>query len=112
MRGSKFIGILAVALEVTLSGFASIYFEKVVKVAGLKSGQLSIFERNVQLALHSSPFYICMIMFSSEKLGEGWNLYGIMFTVMGGGGGILVALSVKYADSILKTLATIGEMNP
>ncbi|GMI09746.1 hypothetical protein TrLO_g5317 [Triparma laevis f. longispina] len=31
--GSKFIGILAVALEVTLSGFASIYFEKVVKGA-------------------------------------------------------------------------------
>ncbi|GMH85692.1 hypothetical protein TrST_g4785 [Triparma strigata] len=110
--GSKFIGILAVALEVTLSGFASIYFEKVVKGAGLKSGQplLGIFERNVQLALHSLPFYICMIMFSSEKLGEGWNLYGIMLAVMGGGGGILVALSVKYADSILKTLATSGSI--
>lgn len=51
--GGKFIGVCAVALEVMLSGFASIYFEKVIKGAGLKSGQplLGIFERNVQVRL-------------------------------------------------------------
>ncbi|GMH54290.1 hypothetical protein TL16_g01643 [Triparma laevis f. inornata] len=109
--GGKFIGVCAVALEVMLSGFASIYFEKVIKGAGLKSGQplLGIFERNVQLALHSLPFYFVMIMFSSNAF-SGWNLYGIMLAVLGGGGGILVALSVKYADSILKTLATSGSI--
>lgn len=50
-----------------------------------------------------------MIMFSSNAF-SGWNLYGIMLAVLGGGGGILVALSVKYADSILKTLATSGSI--
>jgi Nucleotide-sugar transporter len=41
------IGVSAVIIEVTLSGFASIYFEKVVKTDPL---QLTIWERNFQLA--------------------------------------------------------------
>lgn len=42
------VGVAAVLIEVTLSGFASIYFEKVIKTDPL---QLSIWERNFQLAL-------------------------------------------------------------
>jgi hypothetical protein len=42
------VGILAVLIEVTLSGFASIYFEKVIKLDPLP---LTIWERNFQLAL-------------------------------------------------------------
>jgi solute carrier family 35 (UDP-sugar transporter), member A1/2/3 len=42
------IGVLAVLIEVTLSGFASIYFEKVIKLDPLP---LTIWERNFQLAL-------------------------------------------------------------
>ena len=45
------IGIVAVLIEVTLSGFASIYFEKVIKLDPLP---LTIWERNFQLALVSS----------------------------------------------------------
>ena len=45
------IGIVAVMIEVTLSGFASIYFEKVIKLDPLP---LTIWERNYQLALVSS----------------------------------------------------------
>ena len=41
------IGVAAVLIEVILSGFASIYFEKVVKTDPL---QLTIWERNFQLA--------------------------------------------------------------
>ena len=44
------IGIIAVLIEVTLSGFASIYFEKVIKLDPLP---LTIWERNFQLALVS-----------------------------------------------------------
>jgi hypothetical protein len=42
------VGIIAVLIEVTLSGFASIYFEKVIKLDPLP---LTIWERNFQLAL-------------------------------------------------------------
>jgi drug/metabolite transporter (DMT)-like permease len=42
------VGVLAVSIEVTLSGFASIYFEKVIKLDPLP---LTIWERNFQLAL-------------------------------------------------------------
>jgi solute carrier family 35 (UDP-sugar transporter), member A1/2/3 len=45
---STFIGTMAVLIEVTLSGFASIYFEKVIKLDPL---QMNIWERNFQLAL-------------------------------------------------------------
>jgi hypothetical protein len=47
-EANVFLGVAAVLIEVTLSGFASIYFEKVIKLDPLK---LSIWERNFQLAL-------------------------------------------------------------
>jgi UDP-sugar transporter A1/2/3 len=46
------LGTVAVLTEVSLSGFASIYFEKAIKSDPL---QLSIWERNFQLALASVP---------------------------------------------------------
>lgn len=53
------IGIAAVLIEVTLSGFASIYFEKVIKLDPLP---LTIWERNFQLALVSSNCGSCCIL--------------------------------------------------
>ena len=46
--GNVPVGVGAVVIEVTLSGFASIYFEKVIKTDPLT---LNIWERNFQLAL-------------------------------------------------------------
>jgi len=50
------LGVAAVLIEVTLSGFASIYFEKVVKTDPL---QLTIWERNFQLAFVR---FVCCIL--------------------------------------------------
>eukprot|EP00339_Tiarina_fusa_P023453 CAMPEP_0116997612 /NCGR_PEP_ID=MMETSP0472-20121206/987_1 /TAXON_ID=693140 ORGANISM="Tiarina fusus, Strain LIS" /NCGR_SAMPLE_ID=MMETSP0472 /ASSEMBLY_ACC=CAM_ASM_000603 /LENGTH=364 /DNA_ID=CAMNT_0004696545 /DNA_START=132 /DNA_END=1226 /DNA_ORIENTATION=+ len=102
------LGTAAVLIEVTLSGFASIYFEKVVKTDPL---QLNIWERNFQLALGSFPVYIAFIL--SDNGGEaglfgGWSMVAFLLSILGAGGGLLVALSIKYGDSILKTLATTG----
>lgn len=36
----------------------------------------------------------------------GWSSVAAIVTVLGAAGGLLVALSIKYGDSILKTLAT------
>jgi len=102
------LGTLAVLLEVTLSGFASIYFEKVVKNDPEK---MNIWERNFQLALWSFPIYIAFILHDGGgKAGYfgGWSFVTFMLSCLGTAGGLLVALSIKHGDSILKTLATTG----
>ena len=56
--GAAVLGLGAVILEVTLSGFASAYFEGVIK----RSPQnLSIWDRNFQLALHSLWLYVVVV---------------------------------------------------
>jgi UDP-sugar transporter A1/2/3 len=103
-----FIGTAAVLIEVTLSGFASIYFEKVIKTDPL---QLNIWERNFQLALGSFPVYLAFI--AGDGGGQagllgGWSWIALLLACLGAAGGLLVALSIKHGDSILKTLATTG----
>jgi len=56
---STLLGTAAVLTEVTLSGFASIYFEKVIKT---DPETLSIWERNLQLALWSVPVYALFLL--------------------------------------------------
>jgi len=104
---NPFLGTVAVLIEVTLSGFASIYFEKVIKIDPQK---LSIWERNFQLALGSFPIYVLFIITDSPVGGfaSGWSFLAWIVAALGAAGGLLVALSIKYGDSILKTLATTG----
>jgi len=106
--GSTFLGCGAVLIEVSLSGFASIYFEKVIKT---DPDQMSIWERNFQLAMWSFPIYLGFILVEGGGpagfLG-GWSPVAFMLSVLGAAGGLLVALSIKYGDSILKTLAVTG----
>mmetsp|Transcript_19124 Transcript_19124/g.46187 ORF Transcript_19124/g.46187 Transcript_19124/m.46187 type:complete len:497 (-) Transcript_19124:196-1686(-) len=105
-NSSAFIGVTAVVIEVTLSGFASIYFEKVIKT---DPQQLGIWERNFQLALGSFPVYLAFIATDTKgSIGEGWSMLTLGLSFLGAAGGLLVALSIKYGDSILKTLATTG----
>jgi UDP-sugar transporter A1/2/3 len=107
--GNVLLGSAAVLTEVVLSGFASIYFEKVIKTD--TDQQLNIWERNFQLALGSFPVYLAFIL--SDGGGEagyfgGWTVWTFSLAMLGAAGGLLVALSIKYGDAILKTLATTG----
>lgn len=102
---NAFVGVLAVVIEVTLSGFASIYFEKVIKT---DAKTMTIWERNFQLALGSFPVYFIFIASESNSIGSGWSFMAFIIALLGAAGGLLVALSIKYGDSILKTLATTG----
>jgi len=97
------MGSAAVILEVTLSGFCSIYFEKVVKS---KKTQLTIFDRNVQLAIFSIILYFPQFIWDGWF--TGWTTTTVVVSFLGAAGGILVALSVKYSDSIMKSIATSG----
>jgi hypothetical protein len=85
---------------------ASIFFEKAIKLDPIK---LSVWERNFQLALGSVPVYIVFIAVNgggSAGFGGGWSWLTLLVAFFGAAGGLLVALSIKYGDSILKTLAT------
>lgn len=101
----------AVLLEVLLSGFASIYFEKVVKST---TEVVTIWERNMQLSFYSIIIYVCMISYdcniseAPKVLGQNWSGLTVLVAFLGAFGGLLVAATLKYADSILKTLSTAG----
>lgn len=114
----QLFGFGAVLLEVVLSGFASIYFEKVVKNT---TEVVSIWERNFQLGFYSIAMYACIIFyesFHSESFyyiststpgpWSNWSSMTLLVSILGATGGLLVAATLKYADSILKTLATAG----
>lgn len=105
---SQLFGYGAVLTEVALSGFASIYFEKVVKST---TEVVSIWERNFQLGLYSILMYGCIIFYerdSTRQAWSNWTLITFLVAALGAGGGLLVAATLKYADSILKTLAAAG----
>lgn len=90
-----------------LSGFAGIYFEKM-----LKTSDLSVWMRNIQLSLLSLPlsFVGCFIS-DGAKISKNGFFFGYDFVViflilLNAGGGLIVAVVVKYADNILKGFAT------
>ncbi len=111
--GWQMFGYGAVLMEVCLSGFASIYFEKVVKS---KSEMVTIWERNFQLSMYSILLYLLIIIYDSlgsqtentRTFASNWSFLTVVVSILGAAGGLLVAATLKYADSILKTLATAG----
>jgi UDP-sugar transporter A1/2/3 len=113
--GSLFLqlfGYSAVLTEVVLSGFASIYFEKVIKNT---KEVASIWERNVQLGYYSILMYGGILIYENNFSGaivqstwSNWSWITLSVCALGATGGLLVAATLKYADSILKTLAAAG----
>jgi UDP-sugar transporter A1/2/3 len=106
----QLLGYGAVLTEVLLSGFASIYFERVVKST---TEVVTIWERNFQLAVYSMAVYVVCILYdlhtgARTEVGSGWTYITFGVSFLGALGGLLVAATLKYADSILKTLASAG----
>lgn len=104
---NRLIGFGAALGACVLSGFAGIYFEKM-----LKGADISVWMRNVQLSLLSLPFGIitCFLndysTIASKGFFIGYDLYVWYLIVLQAGGGLIVAMVVKYADNILKGFAT------
>lgn len=101
------LGLMAALGACVLSGFAGIYFEKI-----LKGSDVSVWMRNVQLSLLSLPFgLITCLLNDGSKIMEhgfflGYDLFIWYLVVLQAGGGLIVAVVVKYADNILKGFAT------
>ena len=89
------------------SGFAGVYFERI-----LKTSSMSLWMRNIQLAIFSGfiALFIVVVQDSSNILSngffQGWNFVTIIVVFIQAIGGLIISIVVKYADNILKGFAT------
>ncbi|CAH0514931.1 unnamed protein product [Peronospora belbahrii] len=102
-------GMLAVVAACICSGFAGVYFEKILKGAGLKT---TLWERNVQMCLLGLMLSGGGLVYNDfESIMTRGFFYGYCPVVwaaisLSAFGGLLTAVVVKYADNILKAFAT------
>ncbi|XP_008116593.1 UDP-galactose translocator [Anolis carolinensis] len=104
---SYIVGLVAVVVSCLSSGFAGVYFEKI-----LKGSAGSVWLRNVQLGIFGTLLGL-LGMWSTDgaAVAERGFFFGYTPLVWGvilnqAFGGLLVAVVVKYADNILKGFAT------
>lgn len=108
---NQVIGLVAVIIACLMSGFAGVYFEKL-----LKNTPQSVFVRNVQLGFIGAVFGLATVAVKDgAKVKEHGFFFGYDFAVWSvillmSVGGLVVAVVVKYADNILKGFATSGSI--
>lgn len=101
------VGLVAVVISCLSSGFAGVYFEKI-----LKGSSASVWMRNVQLGIFGTALGLLGLWWNDgPSIDEKGFLFGYTPMVWGvicnqAFGGLLVAVVVKYADNILKGFAT------
>lgn len=106
---STTVGLIAVVAACMCSGFAGVYFEKILKSSGSKG---SLWERNVQMGLVSILLAGGGLVYNDmDHLAAHGFFYGYRPVVwaaiaVSALGGLLTAVVVKYADNILKAFAT------
>lgn len=105
-EGNRALGLFLVATACVTSGFAGVYFEKV-----LKSSRTSLWVRNLQMSVTSLPLALLGVWWydGASVAAHGFN-YGYtpvvwQIVLNQALGGLLVAVVVKYADNLLKSFA-------
>jgi UDP-sugar transporter A1/2/3 len=102
------LGFFAILIACVLSGFAGVYFEKILK----SSSEVSLWIRNIQLSAIAIPFGLLQVFVTDSTLVSekgffyGYTLLTWIVVLLQAQGGLLVAVVVKYADNILKGFAT------
>ena len=106
-KQNHLLGLCAVIVSCLSSGFAGVYFEKM-----LKGSTASVWLRNVQLGMFGSiTALIGMLLKDGALIHNKGLLFGynaLVWVVVSqqAVGGLIVAVVVKYADNILKGFAT------
>lgn len=104
----KLIGLLAVLASALSSGFAGVFYEKLLK----ESSQPSVIIRNIQLGLFSMVFGAAGVIINDwDKVAQrgffdGYTSIVWLVIMLQAMGGLVVAAVIKYADNILKGFAT------
>ncbi|XP_051525776.1 solute carrier family 35 member A3a [Myxocyprinus asiaticus] len=105
--GSQFVGLVAVLVACCSSGFAGVYFEKI-----LKETKQSVWVRNIQLGMFGLVFGVFgMLAYDGARVREhgmfqGYNTITWIVVALQALGGLVIAAVIKYADNILKGFAT------
>uniref|UniRef100_A0A2K6TQ01 Major facilitator superfamily domain containing 14A n=3 Tax=Saimiri boliviensis TaxID=27679 RepID=A0A2K6TQ01_SAIBB len=105
--GSQFVGLMAVLTACFSSGFAGVYFEKI-----LKETKQSVWIRNIQLGFFGGIFGLMGVyiydgeLVSKNGFFQGYNQLTWIVVVLQALGGLVIAAVIKYADNILKGFAT------
>lgn len=122
-----FAGLSAVTVACLCSAFAGVYFEKVLKRPTNDGGEarapVSMWMRNIQMAF----FSICIALVNMHReygdrgftgdvgadggqvlkpFMHGFTGWAWVIVLLQAGGGMLVAAVIKYADNVLKGMAT------
>eukprot|EP00978_Attheya_sp_CCMP212_P039392 scaffold204301_cov55-Attheya_sp.AAC.2 len=127
---SMSVGLIAVTIACVSSALAGVYFEKVLKktttaeVGGKPQAPVSLWMRNIQMAFFSVCIALVQYMASNKSSSSSdsdsdsdsdevekpfmHGFTGWVYCLVGlqAGGGMLVAAVIKYADNVLKGLAT------
>lgn len=100
---NPFLGFIAIAIAVLCSGFAGVYFEKV-----LKSSDTSLWVRNIQMYISGIAItLIGVYMSDGQNVLEKGFFFGytpwVCFVVfLASVGGLYTSVVVKYTDNIMK----------
>ncbi|XP_006000073.1 UDP-N-acetylglucosamine transporter [Latimeria chalumnae] len=104
---SQFIGLMSVLVACCSSGFAGVYFEKI-----LKETKQSVWIRNIQLGFFGVIFGLMgVFVYDGERVRQhgmfqGYNKLTWTVIILQAIGGLVIAAVIKYADNILKGFAT------
>jgi len=107
-NSEEVIGLIAVLVACFSSGFAGVFFEMLVKTGA----QPSVVIRNLQLGIFSLAFATSAVIFNDwsaiakDGFFQGYHSLVFVIIILQAFGGLVVAMTVKYADNILKGFAT------
>ena len=105
---NQLLGLMAVFLSCCTSGAAGVYFEKMLK----STKKISVYLRNCQLSLYSIILGLFPVVFNDfatireNGFFKGYDAVVVGVIVCQAMTGLIVALVMKYADTILKGFAT------
>lgn len=105
---NSLIGLAAVLLACCSSGFAGVYFEKILK----QGRKVSLFMRNIQLSMFGIILgLLAVVLQDYQRIKEdgffqGYNQVVWLTVLIQAGSGFVIASVMKYADNILKGFAT------
>lgn len=105
------VGIVAVLISCTTSGFAGVFMERM-----FKDNRMSVWSRNFWLALFS-VFVGCANILRSDIHGlspatffKGFSNYAWIAVILLAVGGLIIAMVLKYADNILKAFGNAASI--
>ena len=105
------VGISAIALACFCSGFAGVYFEKLLKGSGAKS-EASLWMKNFQMYFFCTIVAICLMLLKDGSgivehgFFHGYNRTVYFLVCFQSLGGLLISLVMKYTDNIIKNFGS------